>query len=201
MTWKGRQPSQLSGMTGETPVFRSDPQPPAAPAGLRLGGIVVTPMNIALPRDDGKYAVDPHPRWTTVSSGRYIVKPHFGVALKKDTRPKKRERKPSGAGGQRGRNDKGHAPGGEVSLAWQTARPRRASLHFNGFDRAGIDALAAVDAGVADLRFALFHGNGFYRAGGDAGFAAGALSAINNRRHTEALSFTRHISDFADKAG
>jgi len=66
-------------------------------------------------------------------------------------------------------------------------RPRRL-LHGDGVDRAGIDALAAVDAGVADLGLAILHGNGLDRAGGNAGFAGGALAFVNTGGHGSILS-------------
>ena len=61
-------------------------------------------------------------------------------------------------------------------------------LHGDGVDRAGVDALAAIHAGVADLGLATLHGDGLNRAGGNAGFAGGALVFVNTGGHGSILS-------------
>lgn len=68
--------------------------------------------------------------------------------------------------------------------------PRQAAaelLHDDRVDRAGINALAAIHAGVADLGLATLHGNGFDRAGGNASFAGGAFVLVNNSGHESIL--------------
>jgi hypothetical protein len=56
-------------------------------------------------------------------------------------------------------------------------------LHTDRFDRAFIDANAAIYAVITYACLAAIHFDGFARASLDAGFAARAFSTINFRRH------------------